>query len=225
MTTPFPRPGLYAILDLPHAGGLDPAQVAAVVSPYASALQLRAKRATTAERVALLRRVAPRCAAPVIVNDDIEAALAGVPGVQGLHLGHEDLCMHREGRGAAAFLDELRARATARGVAPFYLGLSTHTLDQVERAASLPVDYLGFGPIHATPTKGDTWPEVGLAGLARACAQSPRPVVAIGGLDGPRGRAAIEAGAACAAVISALVGASLEACATKAADLARALAG
>ncbi len=204
------RPGLYAILNLPHPSGLDPIRITALLlergpaeAPLA-ALQLRWKRATSEQRAALLERLAPRCAAaavPLIVNDDIAAAQEAAPDI-GLHLGHEDLqaLCNRRGRAAGRALLELRERV--RGP----LGLSTHTAQQVRAAQTLPLDYLGFGPVFSTRSKHNPDPEVGLAGLRAACRESQLPVVAIGGLDPVRGAAALAAGATAVAMISALAG-------------------
>jgi thiamine-phosphate pyrophosphorylase len=202
--------GLYAIADLPAPAGLDALDYAVALlgerpaGPGPAYLQLRAKRASHDERRRLLVALAPRCRAAgtlLIVNDDVEAALAE-PDVDGLHLGQEDL-----GAGALAdrraALAALRERAAARP-RPLLIGLSTHTLAQVDEAAALPVDYIGFGPIFATATKENADPAVGLEGLARAASRSPWPVVAIGGLDRRRALAARQAGAAAVALISAL---------------------
>lgn len=206
------QPGLYAILDLPHPSSLGPSQIAALLleraagEPPLAALQLRDKHASTPARIAALRGLAPRCAAagvPLIVNDDLAAAREGPPGV-GLHLGHEDLraLVARAERPPRDALLELREALGADAL----LGLSTHTHAQVLAAQALPLDYIGFGPVFATRSKTNPDPEVGLAGLARACLESQLPVIAIGGLDAARGAAAREAGAHAVAMISALAG-------------------
>jgi thiamine-phosphate pyrophosphorylase len=62
------------------------------------------------------------------------------------------------------------------------IGLSTHTAADVARAEELPVDYLGFGPIHATETKGY---RQGLGAEAAwiAAQASALPVFPIGGIE------------------------------------------
>ncbi len=90
------RPGLYAIVDVPHPHGLAPAEVTRAIldgAPELAALQLRAKGWDTAHRVRALRAMAPLAAAagvPLWVNDDLEAALAAGPAVAGVHLGVGD---------------------------------------------------------------------------------------------------------------------------------------
>ena len=169
--------------------------------PGASLIQLRAKQASTAERVELLRAVAPDCAAvgvPLVVNDDVEAALAGVPGVRGVHVGQGD----------AGFddVDRLRARAREQGIPGFMVGVSTHDPVQLRAACHQGPDYVAYGPVLPTTSKERPDPVVGLAGLEDACRHAFRPVVAIGGLDLQSGAAAIMAGATAVACISAVDG-------------------
>jgi thiamine-phosphate pyrophosphorylase len=219
--------GLYAIVDMPHPHGLGVAEVTRAVLADrleggelgAGVVQLRAKAATTAERVAMLREMAPPCeraGVPLFVNDDIEAALAGVPGVRGIHLGQDD-----EG---AEDVPALRARACEAGLSGFLVGLSTHDLRQLRRAGRQAPDLLAFGPVCTTPSKSNPDPVVGLEGLLDACRLSMRPLVAIGGLDEETGRRAIEAGAAAVAVIGALVDRTADAIAARARQLAKTLA-
>jgi thiamine-phosphate pyrophosphorylase len=199
--------GLYAIIDLPHAGGVEPQQVLRAAlgdrlrggTHGAGAVQLRAKGASTGERVELLRQFGPLCldaGATLWVNDDVAAAVAGVSGVTGVHLGVED-----------PGWEEPAAVRRAVANAALGVGLSTHDLAQVRAAARAGADYLGFGPVAPTRSKQRPDPVVGFAGLADACRVASRPVVAIGGLDLDGVRRAAEAGAAGAAVIAALVAA------------------
>lgn len=105
---------------------------------------------------------------PVIVNDrvDVAAALAG-RGVCGVHLGQDDLSPAE----ARTLLGE-----------ELLIGLSTHTARQVAEAQLEPVDYLGFGPVFATRTKGHTR-GLGPEAAWVASAASTVPVFAIGGLS------------------------------------------
>ena len=210
--------GLYAIADLPPPAGISAVDYATALlgvragdraGAGPSVLQLRAKSASPDERASLLRALVPRCAAAgvlLIVNDDVDAALATV-GVDGVHLGQEDL-------GVGSFaerrrrLDAIRRRAGELHRAPLLIGLSTHTLEQVREANDLPVDYLGFGPIFPTTSKRGADPAVGLASVSAAVALCDRPLVAIGGLDADRAKAASKAGASAVALIGALRGSS-----------------
>lgn len=186
MPPPALPPGLYGMAD---AGFGDPVQLGRwLLDNGVRVVQLRAKRASTAQRVAWARALvahADPLGARVLVNDDLEAAVQA--GAHGLHLGQED--------GA---LSEARARLGPQAL----LGRSTHDLDQVRAAQS--ADYLGFGPIFGTTTKAAAGAPRGLEALRRACAISGRPVVAIGGIT-PADIAGVQAaGAAGWAVVSAL---------------------
>lgn len=103
---------------------------------------------------------------PVLINDHVEVAHA--LDADGVHLGQDDLPPQ-------AARDVLGPKKL--------IGLSTHDLDQVELAHGLPVDYLGFGPLFPTATKGYT-EGVGPDRLLAALAFSPVPLLAIGGING-----------------------------------------
>ncbi len=115
-----------------------------------------------------------------VVNDDLDAAVA--LGADGVHLGRSD-------RGAE--------RARELGL---LLGRSVTT---VEQALAADADYLGAGPVWATPSKDDAEPPIGLEGLRQICVAVDVPVVAIGGVDAANAAACIESGAAGVAVIRA----------------------
>ena len=72
-----------------------------------------------------------------------------------------------------------------------------------EQAAAADADYLGAGPVWATPSKEDADPPIGLEGLRRICVAVDVPVIAIGGIDASNAAACIESGAAGVAVIRA----------------------
>ena len=218
--------GLYAILDWPHAGGLDAAAAARALvggcpeGPGPRLFQLRCKGVDTSTRITLIEQVGPICRAagvPLVVNDDLDAALARPDLVGGLHLGQDDL--HRLGAPAAwpAAIAGLRARG-------LLVGVSTHDLAQVRASAAWPVDYIGFGPVLTTRSKASPEPCVGFAGLTAACASAARPVVAIGGLDAAGALQAARCGAAMVATIGALVAASAAEVRTRVVALALALA-
>jgi thiamine-phosphate pyrophosphorylase len=81
---------------------------------------------------------------PILVNDRVDVALALGAGdadgeVHGVHLGQDDL----SGKDARALLGNSAL-----------IGRSTHDFAQVLLATEEPVDYLGFGPIFPTATKG-----------------------------------------------------------------------
>ena len=103
------------------------------------------------------------------------------------------------------------------------IGLSVETWEDVERAESLDVDYLGVSPVFATPTKTDTKKPWGMEGLARIRAFSRHPLVAIGRLNAGNAAAAVRAGADAVAVVSAVCAAEDPREASR--DLARIIAG
>ncbi len=209
--------GLYAIINAPHPHGLPLAEhTAAVIADGRGArvVQLRAKAATTPQRVAMLEVMAPICAAakvPLIVNDDIEAALGGPAGVTGVHLGQGD-----DGLDDVA---SIRARARTRD--RFVVGLSTHNPAQLKAACDQQPDYVALGPISATQSKENPDPIVGFETLLECCRRASRPLVAIGGLDAELGARSIELGASGVAVISALVHETATATAAASAGLGR----
>jgi thiamine-phosphate pyrophosphorylase len=134
------------------------------------------------------------------VNDRFDLAL--LAEADGVHLGQEDLA-------PAALPESARARLA--------IGRSTHTLDEVRAAAREPVDYVAFGPVFGTASKDSPYPARGLALLAEAARlAAPRPLLAIGGIDAARAASLRAAGAAGAAVISAVADADDPVAATRA---------
>jgi len=189
----LPDLSLYLVLDgdLCQPRGMVATAVAAVAGG-ATAVQLRDKHGGTERMVATgraLKAVLDGSGAILIVNDDIEAALA--IGADGLHVGQDDT-------------DPAEARA--RIGADSLLGLSVET-EQAARAAdpSL-VDYVGAGPVFATATKPDHKPAIGFDGLGRLVRAAPVPAVAIGGLGSAHAAAVLAAGATGLAVVSAICG-------------------
>ena len=136
---------------------------------------------------------ARKAGALVIVND--RADVAKLCAADGVHLGQEDL-------------DPASARSILGGAA--VIGISTHSPDQVRRAARMAVDYIAVGPIFGTSTKDTGYREVGTALVREAAAivrdaDPAKPVVAIGGITLERAADVIGAGAASVAVISDLL--------------------
>ena len=152
-------------------------------------VQLRLKAATPARILEMARRYAEVCArhgVPLIVNDHPE--LVEPAGADGVHLGQDD-----------SPIAEARALLGAERI----IGLSTHDPDQIEAAHSLPVDYIGVGPVHSTPTKPGR-PAVGTQLVAQARRLSRLPFFAIGGIDAGNVAAVLGAGAGRVAVVRAI---------------------
>jgi thiamine-phosphate pyrophosphorylase len=162
---------------------LETARVA--VEGGATVVQWRLKdvpRVDVVERGRATRSLCARHGVPFIVNDDVEAAL--MLGADGVHLGRDD-----EGADAAK----------EHGL---MLGLSASTVEEA-RSANGRADYIGAGPVWATPSKPDADPPIGSDGLREICAAVSTPVVAIGGIDAANAAECIRAGAAGVAVIRA----------------------
>ena len=122
-----------------------------------------------------------------IVNDD--PAIAAEAGADGVHVGQDDMEPA-----------EVRARYPELGI----VGLSTHSPAQALAANGKPVDYIGVGPVYATPTKDIPDPTLGLGTMAEMISISNRPAVAIGGIDELRLKDVLEAGAKNYAVVRAV---------------------
>jgi thiamine-phosphate pyrophosphorylase len=154
----------------------------------ASVVQLRDHQLSDDEFVALGRDVV----AALLVDDRVH--LVAAIGAAGAHVGQEDL-------------DVVQARRLLGPRA--ILGLSVHSLEQLEAAAHHPegtVDYLGVGPVWPQTTKRDAADPIGIETLELIAASSPWPVVGIGGITTERAGAVREAGAAGVAVVSAICG-------------------
>ncbi|MBQ6705333.1 MAG: thiamine phosphate synthase [Opitutales bacterium] len=87
-------------------------------------------------------------------------------------------------------------------------GLSTHSLAQVEAACKLVPDYIGVGPVYATPTKEIPDATLGLETMQKMIAAAHVPAVAIGGIDAFRLPDVLRAGARNFAVVRAVCRAS-----------------
>nr|WP_315197312.1 PfkB family carbohydrate kinase [uncultured Aquabacterium sp.] len=168
-----PADGLYGILP-------DADLLGAAVQAGLRCVQLRHKPAEGLE--AELRRSLQACAeagATLFVNDHWRAALAQPlperprPGFQlGLHLGQEDLL-------ALTPADQALLRSQRHRI---QLGLSSHSLWELARAAGCGASLIACGPVQPTTTKDMPWQPQGEVNLRWWVAHSPAPVVAIGGL-------------------------------------------
>ena len=150
-------------------------------------MQLRIKDAPAQEVLGAARRFAPICAAHralFILNDRPD--LVAPAGADGVHLGQED-----------APVDEARALLGADRL----IGLSTHTPEQVDGASG--ADYIGVGPVHATPTKPGR-PAVGAELVRYAASHAAVPFFAIGGIDPGNVEDVCAAGARRVAVVRSL---------------------
>jgi thiamine-phosphate pyrophosphorylase len=182
--------GLYAITDGPRDDLRDACEAA--IDGGAVLLQYRDKTRDAARRLAEARALAALCArrrVALIVNDDVDLALASDAGV---HLGEDD-----------ADIASARARLGPCAI----VGASCY--DSLERArllAAAGADYLAFGAFFASPTKPDA--RKATPALLRDAKALGLPLVAIGGITADNGAVLVEAGANYLAAISAVFGAS-----------------
>lgn len=184
---------LYLVLDPDLCRGIGMVETArAAVAGGATMVQLRDKEADTASRIETGRALKTMLAgtgALLVVNDDVEAAIA--VGADALHIGQEDISP---------------AQARAMIGPDMILGLSIETEELAREVDAELVDYVGIGPVFATPTKPDHKQPIGFDGLARLVAASLVPAVAIGGLKAAHAAAVFAAGAKGLAVVSAICG-------------------
>ena len=190
-------PPLYAIID---AGLLKTSELSfaeMMAESGVELLQYRSKHATSRqlfEICALLSRECLRLGKKsprvlrFLVNDRPD--IARLVGAGGVHVGQTDLGVEQ-------------ARAI---VGPqSWVGVSTHTLQQVAAADQTSADYVAFGPIFPTATKQAADPVVGLDLLARARQRTRKPLVAIGGITLERAEQTYRAGADSLAVTRDLI--------------------
>jgi thiamine-phosphate pyrophosphorylase len=117
-----------------------------------------------------------------------------------------DLCLAADFHGLHVGQDDLSPESARRIIGPDrWLGVSTHTPEQLAAADKTSADYLAIGPSFATVSKANPDPVVGLEGVRRARQLTRKPLVAIGGITRANARSVIEAGADAVAVISDLL--------------------
>ena len=194
--------GFYLVMTNPLVGYARCAEAA--VKAGVRIIQLRMKHS---ERVDILRearevrRITRETGTLFIVNDD--PSIAAEAEADGVHVGQDDMPV-----------DEVRRRYPSLKV----VGLSTHNLGQARAAAETAAphaggprscaaatpDYIGVGPVYATPTKDIPDPTLGLSTMSEMIAAVPFPAVAIGGIDAARLPDVIAAGARNFAVVRAV---------------------
>ena len=169
--------GLYPIVDVDSLRQLGATPLAIVgfaervLEARPPLLQLRAKHSGAGETLELLRALRPLCSAAgarLIANDRADLAVLGQ--CDGVHIGQDDLPL-----------------SVVRLIAPGLLvGVSTHTLAQLEAALAQKPDYVAFGPVFGTASKERPDQTVGVAQLAEAHVRTRAagiPLVAIGGIN------------------------------------------
>jgi thiamine-phosphate pyrophosphorylase len=153
-------------------------------------IQLRGKHQPLARLLDLageLHEITARFSVPLVVNDYAEIA-AKAP-VEGVHVGQDD--------------DSI-AVAREKAGRDLIVGKSTHSLEQAIAAQREGADYIGFGPIFATPTKPD-YQAIGLKDIKRVHGNVTLPIFCIGGIKIDNLKQVIGAGARRVAIVSGLL--------------------
>jgi thiamine-phosphate pyrophosphorylase len=182
---------LYGIVDLNYVNAANaPRVTAAMIEGGVDLIQLRGKQKSLDELTDLaaeLHHITSRSSIPLIVNDHAQIACR-VP-VEGVHVGQDDdpIAVAREKAGRKVIV-----------------GKSTHSLAQAIAAQSEGADYIGFGPIFATPTKPEYKP-IGLADIKRVHADVTLPIFCIGGIKIDNLDQIIAAGAQSVVIVSGLL--------------------
>jgi thiamine-phosphate pyrophosphorylase len=184
-------PRLYAILDVSCFAEAQAMYSAAdeLVAGGVTLLQYRNKAGSARTMLEQGRELRRRLGDKIrlIMNDRADLCLAA--GFDGLHVGQEDLS----------------PESARRVIGPkLWLGLSTHSPEQLREADQTTADYLAIGPVFAT-SKERPDPVVGLEGVRWARELTRKPLVAIGGITRGNARSVLDAGADSVAVISDLL--------------------
>ena len=180
--------GFYLVITNPVVGYAKCAEAA--VRAGVKIIQLRMKHAARDEilrEAREMRRVTAGTETLFIVNDD--PSIAAEAAADGVHVGQDDLPPA-----------EVRARYPSLKI----VGLSTHNPAQVAASRAQPIDYIGVGPVYATPTKDIPDPTLGLETMRTMIDAAAHPAVAIGGIDATRLADVLAAGARNWAVVRAV---------------------
>jgi thiamine-phosphate pyrophosphorylase len=189
------RARLYAIVD---TGYVEPKRVLYVTEQLVlggvDLIQLRAKKLPLAaisqlgnKMRAIIPSVDHHASVLFILNDHPE--LVSEIGADGIHVGQDDLSVNA---------------ARAKAGAGVLVGKSTHSLNQALAAEKEGADYIGVGPIYATPTKPDYVP-VGPALIGQVSSAVRVPQFCIGGINEVTLPEVLAAGARRVVIVSALL--------------------
>jgi len=182
---------LYGILDLSYVENSDAVPAAeGMIEGGVDLIQLRGKERPIEELVDLasaLHELTVRSSTPLIVNDYVEIAIR-VP-VEGVHVGQDD---------------DAVAAVRRRVDREILVGKSTHSIDQALAGQREGADYLGFGPIFATPTKPGYQP-IGLKEIEDVHRDVVLPIFCIGGIKIDNLKDVITAGARRVAIVSGML--------------------
>lgn len=168
---------LYLVLDPETCAGRNPLDIVQqAVAGGADIVQLRAptwKKRKIYELALALKDVLSERTVPLIINDDVDVALACV--AEGVHVGQSDLPPEQ----TRQLLNQVLGDHAI-------LGLSVSFLEEMKAAAKLPtgiIDYIGLGPVFPTQSKADANPAIEIEKIHEYVALSSYPIIGIGGID------------------------------------------
>ena len=180
--------GFYLVMTNPKVGYAACAQAA--VDGGVRIIQLRMKDAPRDEIVSVgrtVRDITRGTETLFIVNDD--PSIAAEVGADGVHVGQGDMPV-----------PEVRRLYPSLRI----VGLSTHSPEQALASLAVKPDYIGVGPVWATPTKDIPDPTLGVETAVAMAKSVPFPSGCIGGIDFERLPGVLKAGAKNYAVVRAV---------------------
>ncbi|MBN1958325.1 MAG: thiamine phosphate synthase [Desulfuromonadales bacterium] len=157
-------------------------------------VQLREKDLATNELFQLAKKLRIQTreyGCKLVINDRIDVALA--VQADGVHLGQQSL-------------SPLTARKLLGPEA--FIGVSTHSLIELQLAQDQGADFVTYGPVYFTPSKAEYGPPVGIPALEQAVKNATIPVFALGGIKSTNIREVLSTGCYGVAAISALLSTS-----------------
>jgi len=190
----FPQ-GVYGILGEKFSLGRSNVEMAKLlVGGGIDLLQYREKsdqksRKSMLEECREIRKITADAGVPFIVNDFLDIAL--MVGADGVHQGQDDLPIPE-----------------VKKLAPdMWVGCSTHSPAQAEKAVADRADYIGVGPIFTTRTKADVCDAVGFDYLEYVVKHITIPFVAIGGIKRHHLKELVSRGATTICLVTEIIGA------------------
>lgn len=179
--------GLYSILTNPLRGYEYLTKLLTEQEiPY---IQLREKTLSSYQvlKIAeMMRKITEGTHSKLIINDNLDITLDCE--ADGIHVGQDDLSV-----------EDIRSRSES-----LIIGLSTHTIKQVEEANKLNPTYIGVGPVFDTTTKENADPSLGIDTMKEMITTANMPAVAIGGISLDRIKEVVIGGAKNFALVSPL---------------------
>lgn len=156
----------------------------------AKAVQLREKDLDIRDLLDIayrMRKLTGQYNAHLFINDRVDIAIA--VGADGVHLGQSGIPAHAARKAAGKKL---------------IIGVSTHSVEEAEKAEKEGADFITLGPVYETPSKKQYGAPLGTGIFKKVTDQISIPVFAIGGITLDRISEVLSAGAYGIALISAI---------------------